>query len=312
MSDSSRTRWIHTRFRNDTAGRVIRNGYNIVPVLLAGLLHALIVAAMLFALDFTRPSRPAVPLAINASLVSEADMGRVPQVEEPPRVEPEPEPEPPQPDPAVQQRIEAERLKRQQDLEQEQERIRQQQLVERQRLEQEAEERRRREEAERQRQEREAEERRQREEAELERQRQEAERKRLEDIERQRLENERRRQEAEEAERRRQFEAELADEQRRLDAMSSGELDRYIFAIQRRIQQAWVPPASAVPGLKCVVQVRQVPGGQVVGVTITSCNGDAAVQRSIEAAVYRASPLPEPDNPALFDRNLRITFEPEQ
>ena len=94
--------------------------------------------------------------------------------------------------------------------------------------------------------------------------------------------------------------------------MNSGELDRYIFAITRRIQQAWVPPASAAPGLKCVVQVRQVPGGQVVGVSITSCNGDAAVQRSIEAAVYRASPLPEPDNPALFDRNLNIIFEPEQ
>jgi colicin import membrane protein len=298
---------------------VIRNGYNIVPVLLAGLLHALILAAMLFALDFTRPSRPAVPLAINASLVSEADMARAPQVEEPPpQVEPEPEPEPeqepepPQPDPAVQQRIEAERVKRQQDLEREQERIREQQVVERQRLEQEAEERRRREEAERQRQQREADERRKREEAELERQRQEAEKKRLEDIERQRLENERRRREAEEAEQMRQFEAEVADEQRRLDAMNSGELDRYIFAIQRRIQQAWVPPASAMPGLKCIVQVRQVPGGQVTGVTITSCNGDAAVQRSIEAAVYRASPLPEPDNPALFDRNLRITFEPEQ
>jgi colicin import membrane protein len=292
---------------------VTRNGYNIVPVLLAGLLHALIFAAMLFALDFTRPSRPAVPLAINASLVSESEMPTAPRVEEPPQVEPEPEPEPepPQPDPAEQQR-EAERLQRQQDLEREQERIRQQQVVEQRRLEQEAEERRKREEAERQRQQREAEERRKREEAELERQRLEAEKKRQEDIERQRLENERRRREAEEGERQRQFEAEVADEQRRLDAMSSGELDRYVFAIQRRIQQAWVPPASAIPGLKCVVQVRQVPGGQVTGVTITSCNGDAAVQRSIEAAVYRASPLPEPENPALFDRNLRIVFEPEQ
>ena len=94
--------------------------------------------------------------------------------------------------------------------------------------------------------------------------------------------------------------------------MNSGELARYRFAIQQRIQQAWIRPASAMPGLKCVVEVRQVPGGQVVGVTIASCNGDDAVKRSIEAAVYKASPLPEPENPALFDRNLRITFEPEQ
>lgn len=293
-----------------------RNDHNIVPVLLAVLLHALIIAGMVFGLDITRRARPVVPLAIQASLVSETEMQQAPPATQPPEVEeepePEPEPEPPQTDPAEQQRIEAVRLKREQELEREQERIRQEQVAEQQRLEQEAEERRQREEAERLRQQREAEERRKRDEAELERQRQEAERKRLEDIERQRQENERKRREAEEAEQMSRFEAEVAEEQRRLDAMSSGELDRYIFAITRRIQQAWVPPASAAPGLKCVVQVRQVPGGQVAGVTITSCNGDAAVQRSIEAAVYRASPLPEPDNPALFDRNLRITFEPEQ
>ena len=292
---------------------MIRNGYNIVPVLLAALLHILIFAAMVFALDI--PDRPAVPLAVKATLVTEAELQQATAAEPPvvdPEPEPEPEPEPPQPDPAEQQRIEAERLKRQQDLEREQERIRQQQIVEQQRLEQEAEERRQREQAERLRQQREAEERRQREEAEAERRRQEAEKKRLEDIERQRLENERKRREAEEAERRRQFEAELAAEQRLLDAMNSGELARYRFAIQQRIQQAWIRPASAMPGLKCVVEVRQVPGGQVVGVTIASCNGDDAVKRSIEAAVYKASPLPEPENPALFDRNLRITFEPEQ
>ncbi|MEX2125146.1 MAG: cell envelope integrity protein TolA [Woeseia sp.] len=290
---------------------MIRDSYNIVPVLLAVLLHLLIFAAMVFALDFSRPSRPATPLAIQATLVSESDLQQAPRVVEPPPVEQEPEPEP-EPDPAEQQRIEAERLKRQQDLEQEQERIRQQQVVEQRRLEQEAEERQKRDEAEQQRRQREAEEQRKREEAELERQRQEAERKRLEDIERQRLENERKRREAEDAEQQQQFEAELAEEQRLLDALDSGELARYRFAIQQSIQQAWIRPASAVPGLKCVVEVRQLPGGEVVGVTIASCNGDAAVQRSIEAAVYKASPLPEPENPALFDRNLRITFEPEQ
>lgn len=293
---------------------MIRNDYNVLPVLLAILLHVLIVATMVFSLNISRKAHPVTPLAIQATLVTEENLQQAP-VTSPPveeEAEPEPEPEPPQPDPAEQQRIEAERLKRQQDLEREQERIRQQQVAEQKRLEQEAEERQKREEAERQRQQREAEERRQREEAELERQRQEAERKRLEDIERQRLENERKRQEAAEAERMRQFEAELAEEQRRLDAMSSGDLARYQFAIQQRIQQAWIRPASAVPGLKCVVEVRQNPGGHVTGVAITSCNGDEAVQRSIEAAVYKASPLPEPDNPALFDRNLRITFEPEQ
>jgi hypothetical protein len=36
------------------------------------------------------------------------------------------------------------------------------------------------------------------------------------------------------------------------------------------------------------------------------------VRQSIEDAVYRASPLPQPSDPALFERNLVVTFRPEQ
>ncbi len=71
-------------------------------------------------------------------------------------------------------------------------------------------------------------------------------------------------------------------------------------------------PPGAVAGVECVVNVRQLPGGEVVGASIGQCNGDDAVKRSIEAAVFKASPLPEPEDPTLFDRNLRITFKPEQ
>jgi colicin import membrane protein len=56
--------------------------------------------------------------------------------------------------------------------------------------------------------------------------------------------------------------------------------------------------------------VTQVPGGEVVGVKIGECNGDEVVRQSIEAAVYRASPLPEPPDPALFERNLKLEFKP--
>jgi len=46
-------------------------------------------------------------------------------------------------------------------------------------------------------------------------------------------------------------------------------------------------------------------------VRVGQCNGDEAVVRSIEAAVLRASPLPKPPTPALFERNLIVTFRPE-
>ena len=49
----------------------------------------------------------------------------------------------------------------------------------------------------------------------------------------------------------------------------------------------------------------------VTAVQVTRCNGDEAVKQSIETAVLRASPLPLPSDPALFERNLVVTFRPE-
>lgn len=260
---------------------MLRDDYNIIPVFLAGILHAGVLAGMIFAFDFSRPAHPAVPLAIKGTLVTED------QIRRPPPPEPEPEPEP---DNSEQLRKEAEERKRQEDARIERDRI--------SRLKKQ--------------QEQETAEKKRREEADIERRRQEAEKKRLEDVERQRAENERKRREAEEAERQRLMEREIAEEQARLDAMNSGAMARYVYAIQQTIQRNWVEPASAKPGLECVVNVRQLPGGEVAGVTFGQCNGDDAVKRSIEAAVFKAAPLPDPEDPTLFDRNLRIMFKPEQ
>jgi colicin import membrane protein len=50
----------------------------------------------------------------------------------------------------------------------------------------------------------------------------------------------------------------------------------------------------------------------VTSARVTRCNGDAAVRQSIENAVYRASPLPDPPDPALFQRNFPIEFKPDE
>ena len=111
-----------------------------------------------------------------------------------------------------------------------------------------------------------------------------------------------------EAELRRQ----LADEEH-VSAVQSGPLrDRYIALLRNKIQNAWIKPSSATPGVDCIVQVTQVPGGEVTGARVTQCNGDAAVRQSIENAVYRASPLPDPPDPALFERNLSLRFRPNE
>ena len=162
-----------------------------------------------------------------------------------------------------------------------------------------------------------------------------AEQKRKEEAERQRIAEEKRK--AEEAERRRiaeekrkaeeaarlaeqrrqeemqrQFQSEIAAEEQRLAAISSGKLDQYVAIIRQRVERNWVEPASATSGIECEVSVTQIPGGEIVNVRVGRCNGDAAVVRSIEAAVYRSSPLPPPPDPSLFERNLRFMFKPEE
>ena len=81
--------------------------------------------------------------------------------------------------------------------------------------------------------------------------------------------------------------------------------------IAAKITRAWLRPPTAKAGIDCMLNVMQVPGGEVTQVSIGECNGDQAVRDSIEAAVYRASPLPPPPDPSLFDRNLKIRFKPD-
>ena len=106
--------------------------------------------------------------------------------------------------------------------------------------------------------------------------------------------------------------AQLAAEERVNAARSSTEEVAWLALIRDRVTRAWIRPPSARAGVNCEVLVTQVPGGVVTRVQIGSCNGDAAVRESIEAAVYRASPLPTPTNPDLFDRNLKFNFHPDE
>jgi colicin import membrane protein len=106
--------------------------------------------------------------------------------------------------------------------------------------------------------------------------------------------------------------AQLALEAEQNAAREAGLQDQYIRMIENKIKQNWDRPLSARPGIDCVVTVVQVPTGDVISARVASCNGDDAVRRSIERAVMEASPLPKPPHPSLFERNLNVTFRPEE
>ena len=267
---------------------------NPVSLVLASLLHLAVFAGFLLGLHWPASRPPVTPLLIKASLTTIPDVVAAP-------AEPVAEPAPPS---AVEERRRLEAEKREQDREREARRletIRRQEEAQRQKAEQEArrraeEQRRRQEEAERQR----------REAAELEERRRQAELERQRDIERQRAENERRRRE-QEAE---LLAAAIAAEEARTAARNSDDMTAYLFALQQKVVRNWSPPPSAAEGLDCEVRVRQTPRGEVLDARVVRCNGDAAVTRSIEAAVRRASPLPVPRNSLLFELTVLFAFRP--
>lgn len=221
-----------------------------------------------------------------------------------PEPEPEPEPEPPPPEPVPDPDEAAAELARQQAAEAEAARVAEERRVAQER---EAAELQARQEADRKA--REQAERAAREKAEKEK----AERERLakEKAAREKAEQEKLQAERARAAREAELNALLAADQRQATARDSSAMRQYIAQIANRIERNWIRPATARAGLECEVQVTQVPGGAVTDVKIGRCNGDESVRQSLEAAVYRASPLPQPSDPALFERSLVVTFRPE-
>lgn len=96
-------------------------------------------------------------------------------------------------------------------------------------------------------------------------------------------------------------------------ARAQSEVTRFEGLIRLAIERNWVRPAGWTREMECVVRVRLAPTGEVIGVTIARSSGNASFDRSVENAVYKASPLPLPPDKALFDRfrELELRFRPE-
>lgn len=94
------------------------------------------------------------------------------------------------------------------------------------------------------------------------------------------------------------------------------EIAKYEAAIQARIQSKWSRPPSARNGMQAVLQIRLVPSGEVVSVTVIKSSGNDAFDRSAANAVWlneRFSSLTGIE-PRLFEeyfRELNLVFNPE-
>ena len=96
-------------------------------------------------------------------------------------------------------------------------------------------------------------------------------------------------------------------------ARAQSELARFEGLIRQKVERNWVRPAGWTKGMECVVRVRLAPTGEVINATVARSSGSAAFDRSVENAVYKASPLPLPEDKGLFEhfRELELRFRPE-
>jgi colicin import membrane protein len=131
------------------------------------------------------------------------------------------------------------------------------------------------------------------------------------------LEDEARRKDNERALKEQLAAEEKARQQQRRQAeqaqQAMSEIDKYRALIKQKVERNWARPPSAEKGLECLVRVRLIQSGEVIQAKVVRSSGNAAFDRSVENAVYKASPLPLPEDKSLFGdfRELEFIFKPE-
>lgn len=94
------------------------------------------------------------------------------------------------------------------------------------------------------------------------------------------------------------------------NGVDAGLRARYIAALQAAIVQNWTRPDTVPLGQICKIEIRQLPGGEVIDAKVDpSCPYDELGRRSIEAAVLKAQPLPFAGFEPVFNRTLLLNFQ---
>ena len=114
-----------------------------------------------------------------------------------------------------------------------------------------------------------------------------------------------------EAEIRRQEEAARAAEAAEKAAQMTAE---YQDLIRAQVASVWNYPPNVSAELEVEVRLVMVPTGEVISANVTRSSGNDALDRSVEQAILKASPLPVPDDIRVFEQNFRrltMKFRPE-
>lgn len=106
----------------------------------------------------------------------------------------------------------------------------------------------------------------------------------------------------------------LAMAHAKAEKLTGEEVDKYKALILQSISQHWLLPNTHIDkNLSTELLIRLAPGGMVLDVQLTKGSGNAALDQSARAAVFRASPLPVPTDASAFDpfRQFILKVKPQ-
>lgn len=87
-------------------------------------------------------------------------------------------------------------------------------------------------------------------------------------------------------------------------------LANYAGKIRTKVKGNIILPLVIEGNPEAVFEVKQLPTGEILSVRLMRSSGSPSLDTAIERAILKSSPLPKPDDPALFQRVLEIRYRP--
>jgi len=87
---------------------------------------------------------------------------------------------------------------------------------------------------------------------------------------------------------------------------------RYIEKIRARIWSNIIPPSDLKGNPEAIFDVIQLPTGEVLSARLRKSSGSKDYDEAVERAILKSSPLPKPDRPEQFMRELTLKFRPRE
>jgi colicin import membrane protein len=86
----------------------------------------------------------------------------------------------------------------------------------------------------------------------------------------------------------------------------------YVDRIRTKIKLNIILPSDILGNPEAVFDVIQLPTGEVLSVKLVKSSGNALYDGAVERAILKSSPLPKPDRPEQFQRELTLKFRPQE